>query len=318
MNRLQLIEEVREVLSKGGFYLSQRQYQPGTVFDVIGRKDDNLFVIRASLKAESFRPEDSKEMKVLCEAIDATPLYISILGGQRRLKEGVVYSRNGIPMIHPQTLEDMVIEGVPPYVFSAPGGFYVKMDSEILRKAREKKKISLSQLADVAGVSRKSIQKYEKGMGADLEVALRLEEFLDEDLILPINPFERAEIEEGEREYVESIELEKYSGLERSIFESLKSIGYKIVPTCKCPFEAITEDNKTVLLSGITSQGDKDLKKKAKIVSNISDITEKESVIFLQTSYRRSNIEGIPLIEKEELSKIEDRKKVTELLDDRK
>jgi len=318
MNRLQLIEEVREVLSKGGFYLSQRQYQPGTVFDVIGRKDDDLFVIRASLKAESFRPEDSKEMKVLCEAIDATPLYISILGGQRRLKEGVVYSRNGIPMIHPQTLEDMVIEGVPPYVFSAPGGFYVKMDSEILRKAREEKKISLSQLADVAKVSRKSIQKYEKGMGADLEVALRLEEFLDEDLILPINPFERAEIEEGEREYVESIELEKYSGLERSIFESLKSIGYKIVPTCKCPFEAITEDNETVLLSGITSQGDKDLKKKAKVVSNLSDITEKESVIFLQTSYRRSNIEGIPLIEKEELSKIEDRKKVTELMDDRK
>ncbi len=318
MNRLQLIEEVREVLSKGGFYLSQRQYQPGTVFDVIGRKDDDLFVIRASLKAESFRPEDSKEMKVLCEAIDATPLYISILGGQRRLKEGVVYSRNGIPMIHPQTLEDMVIEGVPPYVFSAPGGFYVKMDSEILRKAREEKKISLSQLADVAKVSRKSIQKYEKGMGADLEVALGLEEFLDEDLILPINPFERAEIEEGEREYVESIELEKYSGLERSIFESLKSIGYKIVPTCKCPFEAITEDNETVLLSGITSQGDKDLKKKAKVVSNLSDITEKESVIFLQTSYRRSNIEGIPLIEKEELSKIEDRKKVTELMDDRK
>ncbi|MFP3871859.1 MAG: transcriptional regulator [Candidatus Natronoplasma sp.] len=317
MNRLQLIEEVRDILSKGGFYLSQRQYRPGTIFDVIARKDDSLFVIRATLNADSSRPEDAKEMRVLCDAIDATPLYVSIIGGRKELKGGVVYSRNGIPLIHPQTLEDMVLEGVPPYVFSAPGGFYVKMDSEILEEARKEKKISLSKLADVAGVSRKSIQKYEKGMGADLEVALRLEEFLGENLILPLNPFEKVEKPE-EIESVDISEYDRYSSLERSIFESLRSIGYKIVPTCKCPFEAITEDNETVLLSGVSSEGNRDLKEKAKVVSNLSDITEKDSVIFLQKSYRRRNIEGIPVIQKDELSDIDDRKKVIELLADRK
>ncbi len=318
MNRLQLIEEVRDVLSKGGFYLSQRQYRPGTIFDIIARKDDSLFVIRVTISADSSRAEDAREMKVLCDAIDATPLYISLIGGQRKLKQGVVYSRNGIPLMVPETLRDMVIEGVPPYVFSAPGGFYVKMDSEILREVRNERKISLSKLADVAGVSRKSIQKYEKGMGADLEVALRLEDFLGEDLILPINPFERAEGDPGEEEYMESSELEQYSGLEKSIFESLTSIGYKIVPTCKCPFEAITEDNETVLLSGISSKENENLKEKAKIVSNLSAITEKDSVIFLQKSYRHRNIEGIPLIEKKELADIRDRKKVIELLADRR
>lgn len=318
MNRLQLIEEVREILSKGGFYLSQRQYQPGTIFDIIARKDEQLYVIRATVNADSSRPGDAKEMKVLCEAIDATPLYVSLVGGQRKLKPGVVYSRNGIPLLNPDTLKDMVLEGVPPYVFSAPGGFYVKMDSEILKKARKEKKISLSRLAEVAGVSRKSIQKYENGMGADLDVALKLEEFLGEDLILPINPFEKEETESEDREYSESVELDQYSGLERSIFKSLRSIGYKIVPTCQCPFEAITEDDETVLISGISSQENKDLKEKAKVVSNLSNIAEKDSVIFLRKSYSRSNIEGIPLIEKKELSKIKDREKVTELLDDRK
>ncbi len=318
MNRLQLIEEVREILSKGGFYLSQRQYQPGTIFDVIARKDDWLFVIRATVKADSSRPDDAKEMKVLCDAIDATPLYISLVGGRRKLKPGVIYSRNGIPLLNPDTLEDMILEGVPPYVFSAPGGFYVKMDSEILKKARKEKKISLSRLAEVAGVSRKSIQKYEKGMGADLDVALKLEEFLDEDLILPINPFERDETRSEDRDHTEPIEFDQYSVLERSIFEALSSIGYKIVPTCKCPFEAITEDDETVLISGISSQENRGLKEKAKVVSNLSNITEKDSVIFLQKSYSRSNIEGIPLIEKKELTKIKDRDEVIELLDDRR
>lgn len=313
MNRLQLVETVREVLSKGGFYLSRRQYQPGTLFDVIARKDDVLFVVRVSVNADSSQIQDAKELKVLCDAIDASPLYISLLGGQKKLKKGVVYSREGIPLITPETLEDMILEGVPPYVFSAPGGFYVKIDSEILREARKEKKISLNKLADIGGVSRKAIQKYEDGMGADLEVALKLEEFLGEDLILPINPFEKEDIDE---EYPES--LERYSGLERSIFESLRSIGYKIVPTCKCPFEAVTEDDDTVILSGIGSKRGKNLKKKAGIVSNLSDITEKDSVIFLRKIQTQKSIEGIPLIAEEELSEIDERKKISEILADRK
>ncbi len=313
MNRLELVEEVREILSKAGFYLSQRQYQPGTLFDVIARKDDKLFVVRVSINADSSQIKDAKELKVLCEAIDASPLYISLLGGQKKLKKGVVYSRKGIPLITPETLKDMILEGVPPYVFSAPGGFYVKMDSEILEKARKEKKISLNKLADIGGVSRKAIQKYEDGMGADLEVALKLEEFLGEDLILPINPFEK---EDSDEEYPES--LENYSKLERSIFESLRSIGYKIVPTCKCPFEAVTEDDDTVILSGIESEKNQELKKKAEMVSNLSDITEKDSVIFLRKVRTKKNIEGIPLIAEEELSQIEERKKISEILADRK
>ncbi|MFW5953117.1 MAG: transcriptional regulator [Candidatus Natronoplasma sp.] len=313
MNRPQLIEEVREVLSKAGFYISKREYQDTMPFDIIARKDDRLFVISVSVNADSSRMRETEQLKILNDALDAFPLFISWIGGQRKLRQGVVYSRKGIPLVSPETFKDMILEGVPPYVFSAPGGLYVKMDSNLLKKARKEKKIPLSRLADIAGVSRKSIQKYENGMGADLEVALRLQEFLGEDLILPINPFERKEYEE---EY--DISIERYSGLEKIIFESLLSIGYKIVPTCKCPFEAITEDEEKIFLSGVGAKEDSDLKKKAKIVSNLSDIMEKDPVIFLHQKTTRINIEGIPLIEKDELSRIEDKGEVSELLDERK
>ncbi|MBS3781271.1 MAG: transcriptional regulator [Candidatus Thermoplasmatota archaeon] len=313
MNRLQLIEEVREVLSKAGFYLSKREYQDIMPFDIIARRDDRLFVISISVNADSSRMRDSEQLKILNDALDASPLFISCIGGQRKLKQGVVYSRKGIPLMSPETFKDMVLEGIPPYVFSAPGGLYVKMNSDLLKKARKEKKIPLSRLADVAGVSRKSIQKYEDGMGADLEVALRLQEFLGEDLILPINPFEREEYTE---EY--DISLDQYSGLEKIIFKSLLSIGYRIVPTCECPFEAITEDEDKVFLSGVGAREDRGLKKKAKIVSNLSDVTEKDPVIFLHKKSTRMNIEGIPLIEKDELSKIDDKAEVSELLTERK
>ncbi len=313
MNRSQLIEEVREVLSKAGFYLSKREYQDTMPFDIIARKDDRLFVISVSVNADSSRMRNTEHLKILNDALDAFPLFISHIGGQRKLKQGVVYSRKGIPLMSPETFKDMILEGVPPYVFSAPGGLYVKMDSDLLKKSRKEKKIPLSKLADIAGVSRKSIQKYEKGMGADLEVALKLQDFLGEDLILPINPFERNEFEE---EY--DISLDQYSGLERVIFESLLSIGYRIVPTCECPFEAITEDENRVFLSGVGTKEDSRLKKKAKIVSNLSDITEKDPVIFIHQKTTQMNIEGIPLIEKDELFRIEDKGEVSELLTERK
>ncbi len=313
MNRPQLIEEVREVLSKAGFYLSKREYQHSMPFDIIARRDDWLLVIGVTVNADSSRIRASKQLKVLSESIGASTLLIALTGGQRKLKEGVVYSRKGIPLMAPDTLKNMVLEGVPPYVFSAPGGLYVKMDSEMLKEARKENQISLSKLADIAGVSRKSIQKYEDGMGADLDVALKLQEFLGEDLILPINPFETEKSEEGYKDC-----LDQYSGIEKVIFQTLLSIGYRIVPTSSCPFEAVTEDEETVFLSGVGSEEDSELKKKAKIVSDLSNITEKDSVIFIHKSCTRMNIEGIPLIEKDELSDVEDKTEISELIAERK
>lgn len=313
MTRANLVDEVREVLSKSGFYLSKKEYQNMMPFDLIARKDDWLLVICVSVNADSSRMKNSNQMKILNDALEASPLYIAVKGGKRKLKHGVVYSRNGIPLMSPETFKDMMLEGVPPYVFSAPGGLYVKMNSDVLKKARKENKISLSKLADIAGVTRKAIQKYEEGMGADLDVALRLQDFLGEDLILPINPFDQEEYEE---EY--DLSLDQYSGIEKVIFESLISIGFDIMPTSKCPFEALTEDENKVLLSGVGTEEDKMVKKKAKIVSNLSDIIEKESVIFLHKTSKKMCIEGIPVIRKNELSDMEGKEEIAELMAERR
>ena len=313
MNRLQLVEEVRNVLAKAGFYLSERHYEKGISFDIIARRDDMLLIIVVDINGDSSRIRNAKEIKILCDALNASPLFVALKGGNRKLERGVIYSRRGIPLISPQTLVDFFIEGVPPYVFSAPGGFYVKMDSDLLKKARKEEKISLSKLAEIAGVSRKAIQKYENGMGADVEVALKLQEYLDEDVILPLNPLDRSEDVEDVMEYSDNL-----SGFNKSIFEFLSSMGYEVVPTWKCPFEAITEDENTVMLTGVSPEENEELKNKAKIVSNISNITEKDSVIFIKKRYTRVNLEGIPVIDREELSCLESKEDILELLKDRK
>ncbi len=314
MKRLQLIESVRDILAKSGFYLSERHYDRNISFDMIARKDDELLIIGVSVNADSSRMRNAKELKILSDVLDASPLFIAEKGGNKRLEKGVIYSRKGVPLLSLETLHDMFIEGVPPYVFSAPGGFYVKINSDIIKKARNEEKISLNRLADIGGVSRKAIQKYEKGMGADIEVALRLQEFLGEDLIMPLNPLEYSDEDDG---YTSDL-LSGLNAFDRDIFEYLTSIGYRIVPTWSCPFEAITEDEKDVFLTGVGSKESEEIKQKARIVSNISQVTERDSVLFLKKRVTRVNLEGIPIIYRTELRSVESKNDIIDLLKERK
>ena len=74
---------------------------------------------------------------------------------------------------------------IPPLVYASPGGLYVNIDGEALRDLREKRSMSLGDLGQVLGVSRRTISKYESGMGTTLDVAIRIEEFFNTGVVNP-------------------------------------------------------------------------------------------------------------------------------------
>src|SRR3989304_1669875 len=104
---------------------------------------------------------------------EAPPLVVGERSGTGPLEDGVIYSRFGVPILARQTFVEFLEDGVPPFVFSAPGGLYVRLDTEALRRAREERQISLGTLADVAGVSRRTIQMYPEGVAAAGDIAPR-------------------------------------------------------------------------------------------------------------------------------------------------
>src|SRR3990170_2183524 len=166
MGRRQLIDEVREVLTKTGFYLSERHDQRGLSFDVVARRDDLLLLLKVLQNVDAFSRANADELRLIATTLEGSPLVVGERSGSGPLEEGVIYSRFGVPIVSKQTFVDLFEEGVPPFLFSAPGGLYVRMDSEALRTARDRRGISLGTLADVAGVSRRTIQMYMEGMSA--------------------------------------------------------------------------------------------------------------------------------------------------------
>lgn len=308
MYKEDLIENVRDILAKAGFYVSRTLVMRRISFDVVARRDKILLIIKVLGNIDSFSKENAEELKVLAEALEASPLVIGERSGSGDMEEGIVYSRFGIPIVSIDTLSDFVLEGIPPFIFAAPGGLYVKLDSELLRKLREEKNISLGTLAEVAGVSRRTIQMYESGMGATIDVATRIEDYLNELLVVPLDPFIY-----NSRTGQHLVDLNKLDVFGQEVFGILDRLGYSIVPTVKCPFEALTSHDRTLILTGL-GKDESRLVEKAHTVADISKITERKSMIFIERFRNRCSIGGTPLIGRDELKKMDESDKLFDLV----
>jgi putative transcriptional regulator len=311
MKREDAIERVREILGKADFLISDRLKIRSVSFDIVGKREEKVLLIKVLLNVDSFSSQGSKELRLLASGLNASPVLIGLCSSMGKLEDGVIYSRSGVPIVSLKTFSDFILEGIPPYIFSAPGGLYVKIDGEALEKARAKKNVSLGALAEIAGVSRRAVQMYQDGMGTTIEVALRMEEFLDEPIIIPVNPLSYSKNVEKTL-----VTFDEFETLERLIFKKLHELGFGVFPTIKCPFDALTKDDETVWITGV-SKADRGLVKKAAMVANFSRIVDRDSVIFAE-KVMHLNIEGTPIIKKKELKKIKDADEIIELIDERK
>jgi len=306
--REDLLVRVRQSLGKAGFFISDPHNIRSISFDVIARRDKHLIIAKVLTNIDSLSAEDAEQLSVIANALQGSPLVIGLHSSSGKLEDGILYSRFGVPIISEVTFHEHVLEGVPPFVYAAPGGLYVRLDGELLRRIRQERNISLGTLAEVAGVSRKAIQMYESGMGAMIEIAAKIEEFLNEPIVVPLNPFSyTAEVERTLRTF------EAFKGLNRDVFEMLREIGYSVVPTIRCPFDALASEHDLLLLTGIGESPEMALRK-ARVVGNISRVTEKKSVIFVQDKPTKEDIEGTPLITKDELRRADDVDDVLELI----
>jgi len=308
MSREDLINTTRAVLAKAGFDISSILNLRSICFDLVGRKDDTLLIIKVLSNIDAFSRDNAEEMKVLAEALKATPLLIGESSSSGPLEPGIVYSRFKIPIISNDTLADHLLDEVPPIIFAAPGGLYVKIDSNLLKDIRETNGISLGTLAETAGVSRRTIQMYESGMGAMIDAALRLEEFLNVPIIEPLNPFEYR----GDKD----TEKHEMSGNERTgsvPLNRLLDIGFAITPVTKSPFEAISRSRQTIILTGLGIEEER-LVQKAMIASEISKIAGKHSLIIVEKKRTADSIDFTAVVTTEELKKIDDQDELTDLV----
>ena len=312
MKRDRVLEETRRGLAKTGFFLSRPHGERGLCFDFVARRDDTLLIVKVLQNVDALNKETARELLDISRILEGSPIVVGERSGTGPLEDGVLYSRFGVPILSRRTLADFLEEGVPPFLFSAPGGLYARLDTEALRRLRDVREVSLGTLADIAGVTRRTIQMYLEGMSATMEVAMRLEEFLNESLVMPVDPFALLADPAAREERLPQIE-----GFEREMFERLERLGYRVLRTVRSPFDALSKHDETTFLTGV-GEADRALERKAEVVSNLSRVVEKDSVMFVERARVRMSIRGVPVIAREELRRAKDRDDVEEMISERK
>jgi putative transcriptional regulator len=287
-------------------------------FDLVARRDNTLLIIKVLTNINALSEEVAEELKVLSELLKGHSLLVGERGGVGFLENNVVYDRFGIQAISPETLKSHLLDGTPLKVYAAPGGFYVNLDNKRLLELRQQQNISLGLFARSVKVSRRTVRMYEDGMNARVEYASRIEELLGDTVTLSIDILKtnckKDYYQEKEVKTISSyMRKERLKDFQREVFSILKKVGYEITPMGRCPFDAVSKDKERILLTCIHKYN-KNLHKKAKIVSSISKITEKQAVLFTEEEVNETNIEGTPLIIKRELRKIRDPEDILELI----
>jgi len=311
MKRLEILEEVRETLVKAGFYVSELCSIRPASFDLVARRDNSLLIIKVLTNIDAIPEEVSRELRTLSILLKGCPLIIGDKSGVGKLRNDVVYDRFGIQAITSETLKTHLLKGLPLEVYAAPGGLYINLDKDKIKKLRIEKNISLGSFARSLRVSRRTVQMYEEGMSTSIEVALRIEELLGTNVTVPINILNRSSDSEEIKSF--PLETEGFRKFQREIFSILEQVGYRVIPLERCPFEAVSEDKKKILLTCV-DEYNKKLLRKAHVVNSISRITEKHAVLITDKDVKKTNIEGTPVIVKKELKKIRGPEEILELV----
>lgn len=313
MQRSDLIEAVRATMARAGFAVSERCDLRPVSFDLVARRDKDLLILKVLTNVDALSEPIAQEIKVLCKFLDARPVLVGLRAGTGELEAGVVYARHDIPIVRPETLEGYVLHGDAPVIFAAPGGFYVNIDADALRAAREAQALSLGVVAQIAGVSRRAIQMYEEGMSASIDAAMRLEEFLQRELIRPLDPFHSFDPRQFQPPAPERTQGDPMEAL---VLRLLQGLGYEVRTTRRSPFNALSTQDDQTFLTGM-GEDSPQLRRRARVVSSVSRITERPGFFVVERT-TRTEIEGMPVVTRQELHRLKDPEKILELILERR
>lgn len=296
--RKQAITELYRNLVRRGFTVSDPGLSGLVSFDMIARRDGEIFIIKILHNIDTFRESNSRELVHFSRAIEAVCVVIGKKASNGNLEDGVVYFRHRIPILTIMTLLDY-IDGSKPFVYSGPGGYYVSIDGEKLHEKRETSGYSIGYVSGKIGISRRSISLYEAGSGATIDVFLKLERMFGADITndLDLNTeLRKVQAAEGIEELVDDFT--------KQIFSSLSSIGIGMLNFRRTPFDALlTAEMRSIVLLDLVKDA---LIQASRIDSmkNIADVIDNESIIVPRSKTDRDSIHGCPVVSLEDLAKI--------------
>jgi len=308
LTRSQMLHNIENLLTSQGFKSSDI-YDQGS-FDIVARKNLLILLLKTFINIDSINEHNAHEMKQLANIFLASPIIIGEKSRNGLLEEGVIYERYDIPAIGFETLKNMILYNEYPEILADRGGYFVKIDGNVIKQYREEYSMSLKDLASLAHVSRATMYKYENGIvRANTETAMILEEILNTKVTLDIDLLKQPQQKE-EIKFSDDV-------------NDLSKLGYGVLSTNKSPFDAVAKmkssDKDSPLMANVEkNRNEKTLKRMAIPLKDLSMVTTSEPVFIINNDKIKESIGTVPVIKSWELKEFENSKELLKMIRERK
>jgi putative transcriptional regulator len=321
-SRDQSIERIRGLFERAGFYVADTHSIRPTSFDLAARRDATLLLVKVLKNIDALDSEEATRLRELGRLFPAITLVIGQTSGASELDPGVVYTRYGVPIINEETLQEFLEKALPPFLYASPGGTFAQVDGPRLRQLRGERGLSLGTLASIAGVSRRAIQLYEESAGAEALVVERIEAFLGETIVRPIELFDwsarqredAATSGEEPEEVVERPLPRTGDALRDGVVRQLDGMGLEVTVTVRAPFDALAR-TPDVLLAAVGSL--RTALHRAEVLHGLARVAEGHALFVVRDPFPRPAIAGLPILTITELRRHRDPDELIEEISER-
>jgi putative transcriptional regulator len=309
--RQEIIGSIRRSASRGGYNIICADESLSYAFDLILKKERQIIVVKVMNNVGLLTEDVSRSLVAISSFLNAHPLIVGVSNRDEKIEDGVVYSRYSVPIVSYQTLLSYFREGEEPSVRAGPGGFYVEIDSEKLRRIREERSLSLGEIASAIGTTRRTVLMYQSGMSASIDIALKMEEFLGEEIMEYVSFLWNVEkVDSG-------VGFKKMREFERLVNNEISRKGFSIYPIRRSIINFLMEDSESSYLGGIEEESSR-IEKKIEYLKELSSISEKDGLLIVKKEVEKPERFEIPVISYQELERLHDKDELKGVIRERR
>ena len=285
--------------------LNQNEFEVFTTkgcFDIAARRE-HLFLIKTLLNVDGLNPEHATSLRAISYFLSAYPFVISTRNNRDLLEDETVYTRFDLPVLTPNSFEEMITEDEITVSHSAKGRHTKEINIFALKERRKELEYTLEQLANEIGISKKALYEIEnKRVNPTGETVKKLESILAVKLSMPY-----------EMRHAEPAYLKPKDEFQKNVSREFSRIGIDNTSVYSAPFEIIGKEKFSLITA--LSEDAENIRRESTLVKGLSR-TLNSKAVFVAKKTREKNVEGVRIVLESELVEIESPKDLSDILEE--
>jgi len=271
-------------------------------FDIAARRE-NLILVKVLTNVDGLEESQAASLRAISYFLSAFPFVVSVKNNRESLSDEMVYNRFEVPVVSPSMFEHILDEEVF-VVEAAKGKHTVAINAFALREKRNSLGLTLKQLAEKIGISKKALYEIENNRVKPTEETVKKIEF-----VMGMSLKSSYEMRGADVTYVAP-----KNDFQDRVSREFERIGIDNSPIRSAPFEIVGRKEFSLITSLCANE--KEIRKSVDVVKKLSSVFLSKAMFVAKRS-REHSVGGVSIVLESELPNVESSNELEKLIEEK-